>query len=271
MPEKYMIDIGEDGSKGLDKLDYLYNPSTQEFLLLAGLKPGMKVLDIGCGSGVMSCWLAQQVGEQGSVVGIENNANQLNAAKKRAKNAGISNARFELCSAYDIASLKQQFDLVYCRFLLHHLHDPMKAIEAIYQVLKPKGIYVAEEGIVNYAFTYPYSYAWGSDSTRLTQVWTDVPADNRDPNIGIKMATKMQQSGFSIQSTKIIHPIMWTKQEKQLLLLGIDEMKDYYLAEGHTETDWLKYIEETKRIVNNDDQIVGFYGSCQVAGIKWKK
>lgn len=268
MPEKYIIDIGEKGSEGLGKLDYLYNPTTEEFLLRSGLRPGMKVLDIGCGSGVMTCWLAQQVGEQGLAVGIENNANQLNAAKKRAADAGVSNAKFELCSAYDINTLNQQFDLVYCRFLLHHLHDPMKAIEAIYQVLKPSGIYAAEEGIVNYAFTYPSSFAWGADSTRLAPVWTDVPPDNRDPNIGVKMATKMQQSGLKINFTKIIHPVMWTKQEKQLLLLGIDEMKDYYLSEGHTDAEWLAYIEETKRIVENDDQIVGFYGSCQVAGVK---
>lgn len=268
MPEKYIIDISEKGSEGLGKLDYLYNPTTQEFLLRSGLKSGMNVLDIGCGSGVMTCWLAEQVGKDGAVVGIENNLNQLNAAKKRAADAGIHNATFKLCSAYDIDTLNEKFDLIYCRFLLHHLHNPMKAIEVIYQSLKPNGVYAAEEGIVNYAFSYPHSFAWGAESARLPPVWTDVPVDNRDGNIGVKMATKMQQSGFKINSTKVIHPVMWTKQEKQLLLLGIDEMKDFYLSEGHSEDDWKKYVEETRRIVNCDDQIIGFYGSFQVAGIK---
>lgn len=36
----------------------------------------MKVLDIGCGSGVMSCWIAQHIGHKGRILGIENNANQ---------------------------------------------------------------------------------------------------------------------------------------------------------------------------------------------------
>jgi len=266
--EKYIIDIGEKGSIGLGKLDYLYNPTTQEFLIHAGLKSGLVVLDIGCGSGAMTCWIAEQVGADGLVIGIENDINQLNAAKKRAADSGIKNVRFELCSAYDIDKLNQKFDMVYCRFLLHHLHERTKAIDKIYQALKPNGIYVAEEGIVNYAFSYPASAAWGTESSRLQPVWTDISEDNRDPNVGIKLVNKMKRAGFIINSAKIIHPLLVTREEKQLLLLGIDEMKDFYLSEGHTEQDWDGLVKLTEALVNNEEQIAGFYGSCQVAGIK---
>src|SRR3989338_7269927 len=96
--EKYMIDIEEGGSVGLGKLDQLYNPTTQEFLLKSGLRPGMTILDIGCGSGAMTCWMAEQVGPDGQVIGIENDANQLNAAQKRAADQGLENIKLELCS-----------------------------------------------------------------------------------------------------------------------------------------------------------------------------
>ena len=79
--EKYIVEIGENGSVGLDKLDYCFNPNTKTFLLRAGLKSDMSVLDIGCGSGVMTCWLAQQVGANGQVIAIENDMNQLKAAE----------------------------------------------------------------------------------------------------------------------------------------------------------------------------------------------
>lgn len=266
--EKYMIKIGEKGSQGLGKLDYLYNPTTQEFLLKSGLKPGMKALDIGCGSGGMTRWMAERVGSQGLVIGIENDVNQLNAAKNASADIATKNIKFELCSAYELNKLNEQFDLVYCRFVLHHLHDPIKAITEIYRVLNQKGIYVAEEGIVNFAFSYPHSNAWGTESIRLPPVWTDVAEDNRDPNIGVKMVTKMRRAGFNITSTKIIHPVMVTREEKKLLLLGMDEMKDFYLSEGHTENEWSDLVRETESIVNNDDQIAGFFGSCQVSGIK---
>lgn len=162
--EKYMIERKEGGSTGLGKLDYLYNKTTQPFLLKSGLKPGLHVLDLGCGSGVMSQWMAKQIGNTGHVVGIENDLNQLNAAKKLASDLKVNNVNFELGSAYELDKLNQKFDLVYCRFVLHHLHDPTKAIAQIYDVLKDQGIYVAEEGIVNFAFSYPNSSAWGNNA-----------------------------------------------------------------------------------------------------------
>lgn len=62
--EKYIVDIGEQGSEGLGKLDYCFNSTTKEFLLSVGLKNAKTILDIGCGSGVMTCWIAEQVGEK---------------------------------------------------------------------------------------------------------------------------------------------------------------------------------------------------------------
>ncbi len=266
--KEYAFDIGKEGAVGLGILDNIYNPTTKEFLSKAGLKPGMKVLDVGCGSGVMTSWIAQEVSEKGLVVGVENDINQLNAAKKRASDTGVKNTEFVLCSIYDLDQLDQEFDLVYCRFVLHHMQDPNRAIEKIFRVLKKEGIYAAEEGVVNYAFSYPKSSAWGDEESRLPPVWTDYPVGNRDPNIGIKMATKMRQAGFTVHDVKIIHPILSTKEEKKLLMLGIDEGKNYFLSQGKTEADWNDRILETQALIDNDEQIVGFNGSCQVFGIK---
>jgi SAM-dependent methyltransferase len=266
--EKYIVEIGEEGSEGLGKLDYCFNPTTQEFLLHAGLQPGMTVLDIGCGSGVMTCWMAQQVNPNGRVIGIENDENQLNAAKKRADNLGIKNVEFKLCSAYEIDSLQQEFDFIYCRFVLHHLHKPIDVIKKIFQVLKSNGIYAAEEGIVNFAFSYPFSPAWGSESLNCPSIWIDAEDNQRDGNVGIKMFNKMHLTGFKIILTKIIHPLLTSRDEKALLLLGRDELKNYYLEQGHSEDEWVALGKETEKIVDNDSQIVGFYASCQTAGVK---
>lgn len=266
--EKYIVDIGEQGSIGLGKLDSCFNKTTQEFLLQSGLKPGMTVLDIGCGSGVMTCWMANQIGKDGKVIGIENDTNQLKAAERTAKRENLSNAEFKFCSAYELAMLAQQFDLVYCRFVLHHLHKPDDVVKQIYQILKPNGIYVAEEGIVNFAFSYPFSNSWGDESIRVPPVWIDAPQDQRDGNIGVKMFTKMKSSKFDIHSIKIIHPVLTTRDEKNLLLLGREETKNYYLEQGHTEAEWQAQGLETEKLVNNDLQIAGFYASCQVAGVK---
>lgn len=74
--------------------------------------------------------------------------------------------------------------------------------------------------------------------------------------------------GFDNIYIKIIHPVLTTAEEKNLLLLGRDEVKRYYLEQGHTEEKWQALDKATKDIVKNDSQIVGFYVSCQVAGMK---
>jgi SAM-dependent methyltransferase len=266
--EKYIADIGEEGSEGLGKLDYCFNPTTKEFLLSVGLKQAKSILDIGCGSGVMTCWMAEQIGNNGKIIAIENDANQLNAAKRNAERRSIHNIEFKLYSAYEIETLHSIFDFVYCRFVLHHLHKPEDVIVKIFQSLTSKGVYASEEGIVNYAFSYPFSSAWGDETLRVPPIWQDAPEDQRDGNIGIKMFNKMHSVGFKNIYTKIIHPVLITKDEKNLLLLGRDELKRYYLEQGHTEEDWQQLGKETENIVNNDSQIVGFYASCQVAGVK---
>ena len=78
-------------------------------------------MDVGCGTGVMTQWLAEQTGPNGTVTAIDNNESQVNATMKRIHNAKLSNVRSQVLSAYDLKSLDQKFDLVYCRFLLHHL------------------------------------------------------------------------------------------------------------------------------------------------------
>ena len=78
----------------------------------------------------------------------------------------------------------------------------------------------------------------------------------------------MYLAGFKILVTKIIQPLLTTREEKKLLLVGRDELKKSYLGEGHTEAEWNTLSTELEKIISNDAQIIGFYGSCQVAGMK---
>lgn len=137
-----------------------------------------------------------------------------------------------------------------------------------FMILKQKGIYVAEEGIVNFAFSYPFTPAWGDECSRVPPPWIDAEENQRDGNIGIKMFNKMYTAGFKIIAAKIIHPLLISRDEKALLLLGREEHKNYYLEQGHSEEEWIALGKETEKLVNNDAQIVGFYASCQVAGVK---
>lgn len=96
-------------------------PSFAELLARAGLTQGMRVADIGCGTGLVSLWIATPLGAEGSATGIDMSGEQLRMAEKNAVAAGLTNVSFHQASAYDTNLPRTQFDLVYSRFLMCHL------------------------------------------------------------------------------------------------------------------------------------------------------
>ena len=267
MSEKYDFEVGEEGLD-YDLLDASYNATTQAFIIKAGIKPGMKILDVGCGAGVMTAWLAKQVGPHGSVTAIDNSEEQLNVTIKRLKKENISNVTTKVLSAYDISQLNEKFDLIYCRFLLHHLHSPRNTIKLFYENLKPKGIYIGEEGIISAAFAYPPSFAWQGYMPKLINPTEEVDGKDRDGDFGMKMMYFSKKAGFEILDCKLVQPLLWKKDQKKELLKGLIAFKQTDLAQGTTEGEWQMKYDETLRFINDDNQLIAFYGSCQVAARK---
>src|SRR5262249_11537716 len=76
----------------------LYGPGTRRLLLEAGLRRGMRVADVGCGVGMVTALLAELVGPEGHVVGIDFSGAQLARARERLA-AGGTNASFVEASA----------------------------------------------------------------------------------------------------------------------------------------------------------------------------
>jgi SAM-dependent methyltransferase len=265
--ETYELEIGDEGLD-YDILDVSFNPSTQAFIVEAGLKPGMKVLDVGCGAGVMTSWFAKQVGPQGSVTAIDNSEVQLNVTRKRLQKENISNVKTIVLSAYDISELKEQFDFIYCRFVLHHLHSPRNTIKIFYDNLKPNGIYVGEEGIISAAFAYPASFAWNGYMPDLKDPELEKDGENRDGDFGMKLLYYAKKAGFDINNCKIVQPVLWKKEQKKGLLDGLTAYKKTDLEHGTTEEEWQKKYDETVRLINDDSQMIAFYGSCQIAAQK---
>lgn len=264
--EKYDLDIGE----GLDYdiLDKSFNSTTQAFILKLGIITGMNVLDVGCGAGVMTSWLAKQVGPEGTVTAIDNSEEQLNVTIQRLKKENLSNVKTKVLSAYDIAKLNEKFDLIYCRFVLHHLHSPRKTLKLFFENIKPQGMYIGEEGIISAAFAYPPTFAWHGYMPTLKSAENEVDGVERDGDIGMKLLYLSKKAGFDILDAQLVQPILWKKEQKKGLLDGLIAYKKTDLEHGTTEAEWQQKFDETTRIINDDNQMIAFYGSCQIAAIK---
>jgi len=91
------------------------------------LRPGMQVLDVGCGPGSIAVGLGEAVAP-GNVVGIDLQPTQIEQAHVLAAKRAVSNVRFEVADAYRLPFPDHSFDAAFAHALLNHLREPVRAL-----------------------------------------------------------------------------------------------------------------------------------------------
>jgi SAM-dependent methyltransferase len=137
--DSYVLGQSDAETRRLILQHQIYGPITTGVLTAAGVTRGMRVLDLGSGAGDVALAVAQLVGPEGEVVGVDANGAILDTARSRVAAAGWTNVRFR---RGDIASLDVDgpFDAVVGRWILMYLDDPAAVVRAACRRLRPGGI-----------------------------------------------------------------------------------------------------------------------------------
>ena len=141
---QYTMGRSEAETRRLIEQAQLYDGVTRRFLNAAGIGKGMKVLDIGSGAGDVALTLAEFVGNDGSVVGVDVNAEILETARSRAETAGITNVEFIAGDARTL-DLPDDFDAIVGRLVLMYMAEPGDALKQLATRLRPGGIVAFQE------------------------------------------------------------------------------------------------------------------------------
>jgi SAM-dependent methyltransferase len=134
----YALGHAAEEQRRLDNQGAMIRPQTERLLREAGLGPGMRVLDAGCGTGDVTLQVAELVGPRGMVVGVDRSAEALATAGERVAARGLGQVGFV---QEDVAAMTaaRPFDAVVGRLLLMHQPEPAAVLRHLAGLVRPGG------------------------------------------------------------------------------------------------------------------------------------
>ncbi|MES3014338.1 MAG: methyltransferase domain-containing protein, partial [Pseudomonadota bacterium] len=111
----------------------------QALLARAAFAPGERVLDVACGTGLVTFQAAQAVGARGAVLGVDLSGAMVEAAQRRAAAPGAPTARIARMDAEQLDLPDAGFDVALCALGLMYLPEPERALREMRRVLRPGG------------------------------------------------------------------------------------------------------------------------------------
>jgi SAM-dependent methyltransferase len=211
----------------------IINPITRRILLSAGISPGMRVLDVGCGAGDVTFLVSEMVGSLGQVVGVDRAPAALAAAERRVAAHPLQNVRFREGDPAAL-SFEQPFDAVIGRYVLMFQADPVAMLRGVACHLRPGGTIVFHEPDWDAcrssppAPTYDHCCRWIVETFRRSGIET---------NMGIKLDATFRAAGLAAPSMHLEAIVGgtkggfdWSHQVVELVVTMLPEIQSQGVA-----------------------------------------
>ncbi|MFF3171826.1 methyltransferase domain-containing protein [Streptomyces sp. NPDC057900] len=161
--------------------------------LLGELRPGMTVLDVGCGPGTITADIAALVAP-GRVTAVDTTREILDQAAEAAAERGLDNLEFATADVHDLDFPDDTFDVVHAHQVLQHVGDPVQALREMRRVCRPGGVVAARDS--DYAAMTWYPEVPAMDA------WLDLyrrvaRANGGEPDAGRRLLSWARQAGFT--------------------------------------------------------------------------
>jgi ubiquinone/menaquinone biosynthesis C-methylase UbiE len=114
-------------------------PAQEKLLQAASIKPGEKIIDIACGTGLVTFEAVKKTGTKGFICANDISDKMVEFARSTAIERRIHNVSFERMDAEELKVDDETFDVALCSLGLMYLPDPAKALNEMFRVLKPGG------------------------------------------------------------------------------------------------------------------------------------
>lgn len=192
---QYVLGHSAEELARLERQAAIFEAPTRALLARAGLSPGQRVLDMGCGAGDVSLLVSDFVGPSGEVVGVDRAPEALVSARRRAAATGRANVTFVHASldTLDIGPV----DAVVGRFVLMHQPDPAATLARVARLVRPGGAIAMMEShldaLVMEWHSWPVSAAYG---TLLDLMLRTIKAAGGRTDMGLRLRGTFLEAGL---------------------------------------------------------------------------
>ena len=157
------------------------------------LRPGMRLIDCGCGPGSITVDLAQAI-TPGEVIGIDLREEALTHGRQLAHDRGVSNVTFQAANVYQLPCPDAAFDAAFACAVLQHLAAPLEALKEMRRVLKLGGVIGILDGSSTITFRYP--------TNPLLEAWDRLRGLEREyrtgrPSDTLQLRALLREAGFT--------------------------------------------------------------------------
>jgi SAM-dependent methyltransferase len=160
---------------------------------LPHLRPGMRLLDAGCGPGSITIGLAAAV-TPGETIGVDAAEAVLDQARSLACEQGVSSLRFQQGDAYALPFPDASFDAVFAHTLLEHLREPARALAELRRVLRPGGVIGLRDCDWASGVWWPEDPALTLAADLYARLWRH---NGGDPHCGRRLRAHLIDTGFA--------------------------------------------------------------------------
>jgi SAM-dependent methyltransferase len=223
----YVLRGGAAGAERLRLLARVTWPTTEPLLRRAGLGPGLRCLDVGCGLGAVTLEMARSVGSGGQALGFDTDEAALRFARDEAARQWLP-ATFRAGSALALAE-DAAHDLVFARFLLSHLPDPAVAARGLVRAARPGGVVVVEDTDFAGHFSHPACPAFD----RYVAVYREVVRrGGGDACVGPRLPALLEDAGLQDVQLTVVQPVYRTGEGKSLAAVTLEHIREAVTAAG---------------------------------------
>ncbi|MEM7193629.1 MAG: methyltransferase domain-containing protein [Pseudomonadota bacterium] len=169
------------------------------------IQPGDKILDVGCGLGQFSRLMAKTVGEQGHVVGIERDRDQISKAEGLANHVGESDlVEFRQGDALNLTMDETEwgsFEIAHSRFLLEHVSSPEQVVGEMVRCVRPGGkVFISDDDHGNFR-PWPQPREFGPIWDAYVRSFIRL---GNDPFVGRRLVSLLFDAGLtSVRNTSV--------------------------------------------------------------------